>query len=255
MATYNSEAPTLDTYQVVVLAFSEFLTVAIHTILYERQLYPRTSFLAARKYNCPVRQSRHPKVCRWIQDAVAAVEVEMLKCALSTVSLVIHAPPPSSAPLERYVFSTAAFPSVPSSELLTPFTNNPPPTTDLPEQFRATITKLCTLSSALSPLPQDCSFTVVAELRDDPDIQAPLRSETPWIAAAPELQKQRTNAKDAHEENRDQQRPNVGKDLGGVRTTPIRNLDSGVFALEMWIEESAGKFEEGICDAEGSSLA
>ena len=86
MATYNPEAPTLDTYQLVVLAFSDFLTVAIHTILYERGLYPQTSFLAARKYNCPVRQSRHPKVCRWIQDAVAAVEVEMLKVRVSISS-------------------------------------------------------------------------------------------------------------------------------------------------------------------------
>jgi mitotic spindle assembly checkpoint protein MAD2B len=62
-----------------VSAFRDFLTVAIHTILYERDIYPRTSFLKARKYNYPVRQSRHPKVCKWIQDAVAAVEVEMLK--------------------------------------------------------------------------------------------------------------------------------------------------------------------------------
>lgn len=79
MATYNAEAPVLDTYQAVVLAFSDFLTVAIHTILYERDVYPRASFLTARKFNYPVRQSRHPKVCKWIQDAVAAVEAEMLK--------------------------------------------------------------------------------------------------------------------------------------------------------------------------------
>lgn len=79
MATYDGEAPVLDTYQAVVSAFSDFLTVAIHTILYERDLYPRPSFLTARKFNYPVRQSRHPKVCKWIQDAVAAVEVEMLK--------------------------------------------------------------------------------------------------------------------------------------------------------------------------------
>ena len=70
---------TVDTYQAVVSTFGEFLTVAVHTILYERDVYPRTSFLSARKYNCSVRQNRHPKVCKWIQDAVAAVEVEMLK--------------------------------------------------------------------------------------------------------------------------------------------------------------------------------
>ena len=79
MATYNLEAPVLDTYQAVVSAYCDFLTVAIHTILYERNIYPQTSFLKARKYNYPVRQSRHPKVCKWIQDAVAAVEGEMLK--------------------------------------------------------------------------------------------------------------------------------------------------------------------------------
>jgi mitotic spindle assembly checkpoint protein MAD2B len=75
----NQDPPVLDTYYAVVLAFKDFLTVAVHTILYERDIYPQTSFLKARKYNYPVRQSRHPKVCKWIQDAVAAVEAEMLK--------------------------------------------------------------------------------------------------------------------------------------------------------------------------------
>ena len=79
MTSYNHQLPVLDTYDAVVSAFSDFLTVAIHTILYERDIYPQSSFIKARKYNYPVRQSRHPKVCKWIQDAVAAVEVEMFK--------------------------------------------------------------------------------------------------------------------------------------------------------------------------------
>ena len=79
MSAYNSEAPVLDTYQAVVSAHSDFLTVAIHTILYERNIYPSTSFIKARKYNFPVRQNRHPRVCKWITDAVAAVEGEMLR--------------------------------------------------------------------------------------------------------------------------------------------------------------------------------
>lgn len=79
MASYNSEAPVLDTYHAVVRAYSDFLTVAVHTILYERNLYPQGSFIKARKYDYPVRQSRHPKLCKWVMDAVAAVEVEMLK--------------------------------------------------------------------------------------------------------------------------------------------------------------------------------
>ena len=83
MARNSREDGVLDNYQAVVSAFSEFLTVAVHTILYERNIYPRTSFLSARKYNYPVRQNRHPKVCKWIQDAVAAVEVELLKVRAS----------------------------------------------------------------------------------------------------------------------------------------------------------------------------
>ena len=79
MTNNSYDTPVLDTYHAIALAFSDFLTVAIHTILYERDIYPRESFLSARKYNYPVKQSRHPKVCKWIQDAVAAVQVEMLK--------------------------------------------------------------------------------------------------------------------------------------------------------------------------------
>lgn len=67
----NSPAP-LNTYDALVTAFLEFLTVAIHLILYERDVYPRQSFLSARKYDYPVQQNRHPKVCQWITDAVAS---------------------------------------------------------------------------------------------------------------------------------------------------------------------------------------
>ncbi|KAG6017233.1 hypothetical protein E4U41_004253, partial [Claviceps citrina] len=50
-------------------SFTNFLTVALHSILYHRALYPPASFLTARAYNLPVHQSRHPAVCAWIRDA------------------------------------------------------------------------------------------------------------------------------------------------------------------------------------------
>lgn len=73
------EVPLLHNYEAVVSSFSDFLTVCIHLILYERGLYPASSFLSARRFNTPVKQSRHPKVCRWINDAVDAVRSELLK--------------------------------------------------------------------------------------------------------------------------------------------------------------------------------
>lgn len=156
----------------------------------------------------------------------------------------IHAPPPTSTPLERYVFSTAAFPSVPSSEVLTLFAAKPPPAADLPEQFRATLSRLSTLSSSLSALPSDCSFTLVTELRADGGAQPPLGPTTPWIAAEPGLQRTRKNIGNIHDEEDPPSRTKVGEYLGGAKTTPVRNLESGAFSLEMWIEEGKGKFEE-----------
>ena len=35
-----------------------------------------------------------------------------------------------------------------------------------------------------------------------------------------------------------------GKDLGGVRTTPVRSLEAGAFIMEVWVEEGRGKFNE-----------
>ncbi|MCJ1323149.1 hypothetical protein MMC15_008502 [Xylographa vitiligo] len=205
--------PVLDNYRAVVAEFCEFLTVAVHTILYERGIYPRTSFLSARKYNYPVRQNRHPKVCKWIQDAVAAVQAELLKGTISRTSLIIYSP--SSHPLERFVFSTAHFPRVPRNEALTPLdvpdpdapspppADQPPPTLppypliDLHSQFRALFARLSTRLATLSPLPPDCSFTLAIELHDrsvrGPDGvdfagQPPLSGNSPWVAAEPGLQ-------------------------------------------------------------------
>ncbi|KAL8825224.1 MAG: hypothetical protein Q9191_004548 [Dirinaria sp. TL-2023a] len=238
MTSNSYDTPVLDTYHAVVLAFSDFLTVAIHTILYERSIYPRESFLSARKYNFPVKQSRHPK------------------CTVASTSLVIHSP--ASEPLERYLFSTSSFPRIPSSETLTSFatsdspqsatanpskekTLSPPPASDLPEQFRATLSRLSTLERDLTPLPHDCSFTVAIELRDEDGVEAPLGNPQPWIAAEPGLQKE---GKRGEEDGRGSaEGRKTGRDIGGVRTTPVRSLEAGAFVMEVWVEEGKGKFD------------
>lgn len=111
-------------------SFTSFLTVSIHTILYYRSIYPRHTFLSTKAYNLPVHQSRHPKVCSWIQDAVDAVAAQIAKGNVSRVAVVIHAPlsPPklstasSSAAasqlvpgsvLERWMFDVSLLPSWP----------------------------------------------------------------------------------------------------------------------------------------------
>src|ERR1700761_8978271 len=101
---------TPSNYISLVAHFLDFLTVSIHTILYERNVYPAESFISARKYNYPVRQSRHPDLCDWINDAVKAVEAELLKGSVSRVAVVIFSK--WDDPLERFVFDLSKFPVV-----------------------------------------------------------------------------------------------------------------------------------------------
>ncbi|KAI9801814.1 MAG: hypothetical protein M1825_003187 [Sarcosagium campestre] len=246
--------PKLDNLKSLVSTFTSFLTVAVHTILYERGIYPAETFLSARKYNFPVRQNRHPKLCQWINDAVAAVEAEMIKSTVARVAVVIYSP--LSQPLERFMFDVSEFPSVPLGEALTPFESedgvlldpvgdrgggggggrqHQPDTNvyDIEEQFRAALQKLVTRSASLSPLPDDCSFTICIELKDES--QPPIGHPQPWLPTQPSLQS--TGSKG------DQDRK-VGADLGGVRTTPLRAVESGRLVMELWIEE--GKMKDQI---------
>lgn len=224
--------------------FTTFLTVAIHTILYERLVYPPDSFLSARKYNFAVRQSRHPKVCQWINDAVNAIEAELLKGIVSRVAVVIFHPV-SCKPLERFMFDVSRFPVVPPGEITTPFereiehgaptSTNDKGSVDLDEQLRAVMSKLAVCSSRLQSIPKGCSFTICIELKDDAD--APIGHPQPWVPSEPALQRT------AMGRTEDGQGVVIekGKALGGARTTPLRSVEAGEMLFETWIEEGSAK--------------
>jgi len=163
--------PTLLTnYQSILQTFTDFLTVAIHTILYERALYPSSTFISARKYNFPVRQNRHPKVCSWINDAVSNVSALLLKGTVRRVVVVIFNE--DMDVMERYLFDVERFPVVDPKEALTEFEARDGQgdlkisVTDIEEQLRATIRRLSYACSRMGPLPEGCTFTVAVELRD-----------------------------------------------------------------------------------------
>ncbi len=179
MAAERRPKSVLNNYQSLLTTFSDFLVVSIHTILYERGIYPASTFISARKYNFPVRQNRHPKVCQWILDAVAAVESEMLKGTVSKVAVVLYSP--DAQVLERFMFDVSSFPSVPANESLTPFeevgsaedndseSNTKESLVDVEEQLRATVRNLAYCGSKLGPLPEGCTYTVAVELKEDAD--------------------------------------------------------------------------------------
>ncbi|KAK6540408.1 hypothetical protein TWF694_009206 [Orbilia ellipsospora] len=236
------ERSKIDTYANLVASFADLLLVSIHTILYEREIYPSSLFIPARKYNHPVRQARHPRVCQWIQDAVNACSEELLKCTVDLVCVNVISP--SNKPLERFVFDVSRFPVVAASDIHSPFVIAPdedggstptvPDSQDshevyLEEQLRAILTKLSYSSVKLGKLPKDCTFSVSMELKKDSP--APEGNPPVWIASeyqGVEKTKRRpaTNSQKAAETN---------------RTIPVRSLDMGAMALETWIEESEAK--------------
>lgn len=238
------EEDALVTFQSFVTTFTDFLTVAIHTILYERNIYPQTSFLSARKYNFPVRQNRHPKVCKYVIDAVAAVEAELLKGSVERVVIPIY--DQNDRPLERFVFDVSFFPYVPPEHQTTPLRQTQAqqddgiyilPLIDLEEQLRGTMTRLTTCSSRLKPIPEGCTFAVALELKDD-SREPPLGHPQPWIPVQPAKGKSRVAGDNPNQ---------------GTRTTPLRNVEAGYMIFESWIDEAKAKFEDPVSSTTSSS--
>ncbi|KAL0261104.1 hypothetical protein SLS55_004800 [Diplodia seriata] len=249
--------PTPQTLAALIAAFTSFLTVSVHTILHQRSLYPPSSFLTARAYNYPVRQSRHPAVCAWVADAVAAVEAELLRNAVARVALVVYSS--GLKPLERYVWDVSRFPVVARpQDRETVITRAAAAAAvaaaapagegagnvDLEEQFRAALAKLTVCGDVLAPLPPGCTFTLAVELKDEVDVDPPVGHPQPWIPVQPDLQAVRKSRRRRSEAGGGEVGDDgLGRDLGGARTTPVRSVRAGEMMFEMWIEEGKAKVE------------
>lgn len=252
--------------------FTNFLTAYVHTILYLRGLYPRESFVRSRFHDTAVYQSRHPLVCEWITDAIKAVREELLASTVSKIGIVIywHGGAESSGSvkiMERYMLDVSGFPVVEKGQRNTEIEWEGEPRdektasndngggdqqkgrgktpaldrdvdVDMSEQFRAALVVLTTRCSKLQPLPKNCSYNISMELKDESDVDPPIRHPKPWIPVQPSLQKTGRKGRDLGGEPQGE-----GQDLGGVRTTPIRSVSAGIFRFETWIEEGKAKFD------------
>lgn len=92
----------------VLTSFTQFLTICIHNILYYRSIYPTRTFISSRAYNLPVHQSRHPKLCSWIHDAVDAVQAQLAAGVVERIAVVIY--DKHARVMERWMFDVASFP-------------------------------------------------------------------------------------------------------------------------------------------------
>ncbi|KAK9771245.1 putative HORMA domain-containing protein [Seiridium cardinale] len=258
--------PPIDDSQLshLLLGFTHFLTVSIHNILFYRSLYPPTTFLTTRAYNLVVHQSRHPAVCNWIRDAVDAIRAQLIIGSVSRIAIVIHAP--DSRVLERWMIDVARFPAfkgfkepkfnrrdrdddgvgapervsgagkkgaaeAPNNGMLN--------WTDVDESFRAAVRRMAFASERMDHLPEECTFTVAVELKDNG--KAPIGYPQHWIPSEPNLQ------------TKSQHTPEPGKDVGGAKTTPIRSVTAGPLWFECWVEEGEAKLELELAESIASS--
>ena len=238
-----SAPPLLTTSLSLTQTLTSFLTVAFHSILYQRAIYPSSTFILTRAYNFPVRQSRHPLVCRWINDTITHLTPMVLAGSVENVVFVIFNE--QAEVMERIIFSLERFPIVHPNDAYLEFAARETgearedqkalmrgvPQVDVDEQLRATIRMLDYACSRLSPLPDNCSYTVALELRDK--AEPPIGNPQPWIPSEPSLQ---TGSQ--------HQSQTIGHDLGGVRSVPVRLVEAGEFILDTWIEEGKSKIRK-----------
>jgi mitotic spindle assembly checkpoint protein MAD2B len=96
------------------------------------------------------------------------------------------------------------------------------------------------------------------ELKDEADVDPPVRHPQPWIPVQPSLQKtgRKVTVRDEdEEEDIEKGKRSEGDDLGGVKVTPIRTVEAGVFRFETWVEEGKAKFEMLEKDSTKTSFA
>lgn len=239
----------LSTQRALLDTLTSFLTVATHHILFLRKLYPPVSFLSTRAYNYPVRQNRHPDVCTWINDAIAAIRDQLEKNTVENVTLCIFECNTNQV-LERWTFDLHSLPVVTKRDRDVPFASSNTDSsddidlsrkinvTDLEATFRATLARISTAATKLRNLPEgdnapECSFTMTIEVKDRADrpVGRLEERERQWIAAEPEpFPKPNDKGKNKESAN----------DTG--KTHPVRRLEAGELRLEVWVEESAVKF-------------
>ncbi|KAL4070598.1 DNA-binding protein [Scleroderma citrinum] len=226
--------PDTLSFNQTVKVIAEFIEVAIHTILYVRQIYPPDLFVRRKKYDTPVYQSRHPSLNDYISGAVMAIMDELVLGNLDKVVVVIK--DKDHLALERFIFSVKNMIQVESYDKDVSVNDAMTPAT-LGQYFRSFLIKLTMIESQLGILEflDDVSFAIVIELNDDKPPSA-RRDENPppWVPA-------------------DRQHTTSGASEDS-QLHLLRAVDTGIISLSLAVQESGEKIQKGRQQHETGAL-
>ncbi|XP_035594479.1 mitotic spindle assembly checkpoint protein MAD2B isoform X2 [Oncorhynchus keta] len=197
--------------QVVADILCEFLEVAIHLILYVREVYPSGIFQKRKKYNVPVQMSCHPELNQYIHDTLHCVKPLIEKNDAEKVVVVIM--DKEHHPVERFVFEISQPPllSISSDTLLS----------HVEQLLRAVILKISVCDAVLENNPPGCTFTVLVHTREAATRnmeKVQVIKDFPWIVA---------DEQEVH-----MQEP---------RLIPLKTMTSDIVKMQLYVEERAQK--------------
>eukprot|EP00897_Mesotaenium_endlicherianum_P003073 jgi/Mesen1/2794/ME000170S01903 len=139
------------------LLLCDFLEVACHLILYVRGVYPPELFERRRHYEIPVQWARHPDLREYIHSATHRLQDWIQQGAVNKVAIVIL--DDKHCPVERFVFTIQTDQSASALRL---------PVKEIEYVLRAFLLKITVCDSALTPIPPDCTWEIVAYTKQLP---------------------------------------------------------------------------------------
>ncbi|KAL7420084.1 hypothetical protein Q5752_005049 [Cryptotrichosporon argae] len=212
-------------FKETVEALSSFLEVALHTILYLRQIYPPTTFARRRSHGVPVYQSRHPDVRAYVADVVHAIAREMGRGAVRRVTVVVK--DTQGLPLERFIFDLEYMGLAAVEGRRDVKIAGAPTEDELGLMLRGFLIRLTALDSQLTDNPPDTTFAVVLETKDDVEPEGDADGFSPWAPAHPG----------------DTLNPTPASAPGGQHAPllPVRTVETGVIDIRLMVQECAAK--------------
>ncbi|TPX62013.1 hypothetical protein SpCBS45565_g07097 [Spizellomyces sp. 'palustris'] len=199
-------APTLN-YHELVDTLIEFLEVAIHYVLYVREIYPADIFEPRRKYNVPVRMSRHPVLNGYIRDVLAGIKPDLQKGVVSKVYLAIH--DPARNVVEKFTFQIRSLMEG-IEEGVRKHAQTSINTSDVEAYLRSFLLKIAVCDSMLNPNPP--------ELAGDNPTPTSASTGAPWVPSEP-----------------------TDVEVTSPSLIPLKTMDAGLLKMQLYVEESDAK--------------
>ena len=145
----------------------DFLEVATHTILKERNLYPAEIFSDRRCFGVPVSIARHPEVEAYVKKTLKAIEPLLASGSVEAVVIAVT-DGTHGEPVEKFVFRVDPTGPPPSDAV-----GGPHDVADAVESteysLRALLARLALLDTKLPPVREDAAWRLLLWMREGYD--------------------------------------------------------------------------------------